>query len=472
MASLNERDITQITLRFLKSHYRQRQREGLTMLSSDMRGAGGIIADGFLSFPQIGGENFRATVEATSRESQKEVFFQLRRNLLKWDSAAAAAALLAAGFAALYIKKALPMEQYSLLAWASLLIAAFVLAAPVFYVLLSTFRRYRYIYAIEQFKQYYVDEQWVAIGEDVFANYHDDPYYLELRGQCIYNGFGLIVIREDKPPLMQVTPSRQDLFKSRRELIPLFSQLELNKMMQEENYPEWLRQFKPRNFIDFQWKFKYQLATCILSVLIIAGLFYQESKNRPVRVLEHADYLAEMDEARGKNIGNIMPDSIRPNLYKLDTPFVWPPPLRKDVSPYLSLGLAPEKPPEPAPLVKPEQPGADFFISFPGVNELITYDCSRLSIKGEAYVIQEAIYPSFSQAAARIAELSSYGLETSGLWLGCFDESGQGYIVFFGPVFRSMAEAGRMLGDFETRLGDNVLGIRMEIRSLAVKPPE
>ena len=178
MASLDEHDITQITLRFLKSHYRQRQREGATMLSSDLRGAGGIIADGFLSFRQMEGEDFRATVEATSRASQDEVLFKLRRSLLRWDSAAAAAAVLATTFSVLYVEHLLPLKQYPLVAWGALLIVAFILTSPVFYLVLSPLRRYRYIYAVEQFKQYYADEQWVAIAEDVFPNYHDDRYYL------------------------------------------------------------------------------------------------------------------------------------------------------------------------------------------------------------------------------------------------------------------------------------------------------
>ena len=53
------------------------------------------------------------------------------------------------------------------------------------------FPRYRYIYAVEQFKKYHADEQWVAIGEDVFEN-PNDKYLKELKKQCVYNGFGLI----------------------------------------------------------------------------------------------------------------------------------------------------------------------------------------------------------------------------------------------------------------------------------------
>ena len=469
MASLDEHDITQITLRFLKSHYRQRQREGATMLSSDLRGAGGIIADGFLSFRQMEGEDFRATVEATSRASQDEVLFKLRRSLLRWDSAAAAAAVLATTFSVLYVEHLLPLNQYPLAVWGALLIVSFILASPVFYVVLSPLRRYRYIYAVEQFKQYYADEQWVAIAEDVFPNYHDDRYYLELRDQCIYNGFGLVVVRENKPPIMQVTPSRQDLFKNRRKLIPLFSQVELNKVMQKGNYPEWLSQFKPRKLIAFHRQFKYQMAVCLISLVAIGGVFYQEWLDRPLKVISYEDYLIEMAKAWRENRYNSMPDSILPSEYRIDTPFVWPPPYRKDENPYLALGLTAEPPPGPTALLEDKEPEAGFLTAFPDVAGLITYDCSRLRIDSDAYLIQEGSYPSYARAATRISELKSYGLETSGLWLGCFTDTGRGYVVFFGPVFRGSAEAERALKYYETQLGDNVLNIRLEIRSLSIQ---
>ncbi|MCB0579266.1 MAG: hypothetical protein KDD10_08155 [Phaeodactylibacter sp.] len=467
MASLDERDITRRTLNFLKSHYRQRQREGATVLSSDMRGAGGIIADGFLSFPQVDGRDFRATVEATSRNSQHEVRYELRRSLLGWDSAAVSATLAAAGLTVWYEQGSLPVKQLGLVASGAILLFVFGLLSFVWSFLLRHLRRYRQIYAIEQFKQYYADEQWVAIAEDVFSNYHDDRYYLELRNQCIYNGFGLVVVRESKPPIMQVTPSRQDLFQNRRQLIPLFSQAELSKVIGEDKRLGWIRRFRSNRLIDIQEKFKYQIAVCLLSVAVAGGIFYLEWKDRPLLVLDYEEYLAEMAKAWQQNRYNSMPDTIPPNQYKIDTPFVWPPPYRKEESPYLSLGLTAEPPPAPAPLVEPEKPEADFLIAFPEVEGLITYDCSRLRIEGEAYVVQEGVYPSYSAAAARIAELRSYGLETSALWLGCFSGAGRGYVVFFGPVFRGSAETARALSIYETQLGDNVLKIGLEVRSLS-----
>ncbi|MCO6480292.1 MAG: hypothetical protein J5I94_26870 [Phaeodactylibacter sp.] len=464
MASLNEQDITQITLRFLKSHYRQRQREGAAMLSANRMGAGGIKADGFIRFPQVQGEDFQATVEATSADSRYEVRYKVKKSLLGWDSVASALFLTTAGFAVLYVREILPMDRYNMFTWISFLLGAAFLAFFFFYGMLRLRRRYRYIPALEQFKKYYANEQWVAIAEDVFPNYHDDSYYLELREQCIYNGFGLIVIRENKPPIIQVTPSRQDLFKHRRRLISFLPQAEFNKMARKERYE------KATEFASSALRYKYQIIVCLISILAIAGILYQESQRHTLEEQEYADYQEEMEQVRQRNRGNILPDSIRPNLYVIDTPFIWPPPFRKDVKNYLELGLAPEPPPGPAPLLEPREEEAGFILPYPDVAGLITYDCSQLRIEGDAFVVQERVYSSYSLAAPRIAELSSYGLEVYGMWLGCFLEAGSGYVVYFGPVFREEAEAERAMKSYATQMGDNVLNINLEVRALSIKP--
>ena len=61
--------------------------------------------------------------------------------------------------------------------------------------------RYRYIYAIQQFLNYQVTEQWICIGEDVFPS-GSDPYFRQLRKKCIDHGIGLLVINHQ----LQVTP--------------------------------------------------------------------------------------------------------------------------------------------------------------------------------------------------------------------------------------------------------------------------
>mgnify|MGYP007059414263 FL=1 len=188
MENLTENNIKRAALSFLKSYYRYRPRAGDTQSSIDMRGEGGIIADGFLSFQKEDGQNFLATFEATSYNTKNEVIYKVERDLLFLDSFTFALLGTAAFFTYAYIKDILTVKEIGL--WATVGInLGLAVALFLFYrIIFSPWNRYRYIYAVEQFKKYHADEQWIALGEDVFAN-PEDPFLEELRKQCIQNGF-------------------------------------------------------------------------------------------------------------------------------------------------------------------------------------------------------------------------------------------------------------------------------------------
>ncbi|MCB0569394.1 MAG: hypothetical protein KDC66_06520 [Phaeodactylibacter sp.] len=469
MHGLSENEIKKKTLQFLKAHYRYRQREGVTTLSSDMRGAGGIIADGYLSFPKPGGEIFHATFEATSLDTKNEVRYTLRKALLNWDGVAVSSLLAAAILVAGNIAFVFTFKTITPLGCVGVYLLSFLVLYLLYISLFRRMRRYRYIYAVEQFKQYFVDEQWIAIGEDVFANYYDDHYYVELRRQCIRNGFGLIVVREHGPLLMQITPSRTDLFKSRRKRLRLFSQAELARITSESNYPEWMRQFNAANFMRFKSRFRYQAALLSISVLMFFGVLYLETQKKDVVTEEEQAYLKRMAVTQALNN---RAENMQDSSFVVDTPYVWPPPIlrEKDTRPYID--LAPQEPVAEAASAaasakRRRQP--DFLLSTPGSEPMAVYDCSRLrNITGQAYVLQEGVYPSYTAAETRILSLSQYALECSALWLGCFEGKDDGYVVFFGPLYEKQEEALKALHAYETQLGDNVLGIRIDIRTLSL----
>jgi len=86
------------------------------------------------------------------------------------------------------------------------------------YFTLNKWRKYRYIYAIQQFKQYAADEQWIAIAEDVFPS-PIDPYLLELRQQCVFSGFGLAIVAEHAETRVLCAPTRLRLYGEGRKMI-------------------------------------------------------------------------------------------------------------------------------------------------------------------------------------------------------------------------------------------------------------
>ena len=468
MQGLSENDIKQTTLRFLKAYYRYRQREGGTTVSSDMRGAGGIIADGFLSYPKPGGEIFHATFEATSQDTRDEVRFKIQKRRLQWDAIAVASLAAAVLFIAGNVEQLFTFKKITYAGCIGVVVMSFLLAFLFYITAFWKLRRYRYIYAVEQFKQYYADEQWIAIGEDVFANYYDDRHYLELMKQCIRNGFGLIAVREHGHPIMQITPSRTDLFKSRRRQLRLFSQAELARYAQEGNYPDWLKQFNATNFMRFQSQYRYQVIVLIISLLMIGSVFYLESQKEDIVIEEEPDYLDRMEAVR---LYNNRLENRQDSSFVVDTPYVWPPPIlrEKDTRPYVDLEPQPvagQDASQAAAVKRRRQP--DFLLATPGEDPLAVYDCSRLqNITGAAFILQEGVYPSFSAAEDRTLALGQYGLETSALWLGCFQGKEAGYAVFFGPIYGKEEEARQALAAFETQLGDNVLNITIVIRTLS-----
>ncbi len=460
--TLTETDIKSATLRYLKHHYRFRQRQGGWELSSDLRGKGGIVADGFLSFVQPSGEVFRATFEATSYDTKAEVRYRKQKILLYWD-AAAAAACFACGLLLLGLFRAwFTVEALTLTGAIALFIAFFTFGFFGFLLLFRNWRRYRYIYAIEQFKRYHADEQWVALGEDVFANLTSDPYYLELKKQCIYNGMGLLIVRADKSILMQLSPARKDVFGKKRSNIDFLRQDDLQRMLDEGRYPEWMATLKPENLLRFQRRYKYQMLTVGICLALTSGVLYQEMQELKTIEEESPEaYLRRMADVRDRN-----ERYTQPITFVLDTLITWPYPIRKDMEPYLSLQPAP---PESVPVPPVARSGAssEGFVGHLDGAAPYTYDCSRLRpLTSTGYIIQEGVYQSYSAVTARIRELEGFGFTASAVWLGCFDELESGYALYFGLIFDDPTSARSSLENYQQRLGDNVLNLNLQLRSL------
>ena len=76
---ITEDQIKKAALRFLKAYYRFRPRLDKTRTSIDLKSKDGIIADGYLTFPQEDGHSFVATIAAGSKYTRKEVYFNRQK---------------------------------------------------------------------------------------------------------------------------------------------------------------------------------------------------------------------------------------------------------------------------------------------------------------------------------------------------------------------------------------------------------
>jgi hypothetical protein len=462
LQSLTEKDIKSSTLRYLKHHYRFRQRQGSWELSSDLRGKGGIVADGFLSFVQPSGEVFRATFEATSYHTREEVRYRKQKMLLYWDGLAVSACFASVLLLLGLFRSWVTVEELTLSGAIAVFIGLFVVGFFAYLFLFQRWRRYRYIYAIEQFKRYHADEQWVSLGEDVFANLTSDPYYLELKNQCIYNGMGMLIVRTDGSILMQMSPARNEMFGKKRSRIDFLNSDDLQNMLDQGRYPEWMSTIKPGNLMRFQRRYKYQMLVVGICLAITGAVLYEEVQ--ALKTIEEESpeaYLERMAETRQRN-----ERYTQPMTFVLDTLITWPYPIRKDVNAYLSI-----EPQSPAavplsPVVRPGRTGEGFIGHLEGASPY-TYDCSRLRpMSSTGYIIQEGVYRSYSEVTARVRALEDYGFTASAVWLGCFNEMEKGYVLYFGLVFDDPGVARSSLQSYQQRLGDNVLKLNLKLRSL------
>ena len=219
-AVLTEDEVKRRFVPFLKDFYRHRYEPlpNTVEVEFDNVSAGGVVADGRVQFRKPDDSLFTCTYEATSRDKIEEVKYTLNIGYFLWDCAAFAAVFMAAVYIVFYSTRFRWLVELYGMGNIGLLLGMGMIGFLGWYFTMQGWRKYRFIHAIAQFKQYYADEQWVAIAEDVFPS-PVDPYLQELRNQCIYNGFGLAVVPAEGNVRPLVNPSRLSLYGQDRKLV-------------------------------------------------------------------------------------------------------------------------------------------------------------------------------------------------------------------------------------------------------------
>lgn len=193
--SLTEDEVKHRFVPFLKDFYKNRYQSepGTIMVEMDNVSTQGWVADGKLTFRKPDGSPFVCTYEATSFTKSEEVKYKLNTSYFHWDCVAFAAVCAAALFFIFYRTRQPWLIELKGAGNLGFVLGIFIIAFFGWYFSMRNWRKYRYIFAIQQFRQYFADEQWVALAEDVFPA-PNDPYYQELRNQCVYNGVGLAIV--------------------------------------------------------------------------------------------------------------------------------------------------------------------------------------------------------------------------------------------------------------------------------------
>jgi hypothetical protein len=420
---LTEDTIKRATLSFMKTYYKFRPRTGETSLSYDRTHPSGVIVDGYLEFPKENGAPFVATFEATSSETKSEVRYNLQNRQLIWD------ALAAGSIGALVIMLVLWFYNIWSITTASAYLGILLILTLVgiftltYHFMFKKTGRYRYIYAIEQFKQYHADEQWIAIGDDVFTD-GTDPNFMELKNQCVENGFGLVIVDNEEQVNLLITPAREDVFGKKRRTL---------KFMENPSVQN-LKNMSSRNLERYRRPYMAQLATCVLSFAVMSGLFYRQYQLRPVDVvLNESAYQDSM-----AIIGNRLEEEPNVFLYK-----------KQDVA-LKDKKAKPYEEAVPMNLVKAE---VGFYVYTPTDGYLV-YDCARAGVRGTKYVVQDHVATNFEQARKRIEQLKGYGLIANAISLTCTESTTKGYCVYFELMFNDQKSANNKAIEIKKNLTD------------------
>lgn len=498
-AGMTEDYVKQRFVPFLKNFYKHRYEppSDSFQVKYDNVSESGLVADIVMTFKKDDESSFVCACEATSREKAEEVKFTLNLVYFLWDAAAFGAFFSAIIYAFFYETRLPWLLDLHLAGNLGLIIGSFTIGFFGWYFTMQRWRKYRYIFAIEQFRRYQADEQWVALADDVFPA-PSDPYLTELKNQCIFNGFGLALVPEDGDVRVLNAPTRLSGFGQDRKMVQWLTRSEWYLKMSAMTNAGNLR---PPDIVQTYWKKVKRSAEYLLvdpfkkyvwsilskpfgqSVSVYGRFMNGQVVQKWVFVISTlalvpmcADVLThkEMDTADLEKLqnwhGGANPED-QPG-YLLDGPPIpyggkptgvpkqYPVSTKEPDEEIQTIDLSgsdddevqtidlsgDEKPvtkkpaanatkpaPKPKTAVKPKDP------------------CTLLSGK-KGWVLQDNAFGSADYANSRVAALKAKGVTAQTTARSCFSGGGSGYIVWVGSIHATEAAAKKAAADLEKSL--------------------
>lgn len=429
---LTEKNIALQAIRFLRGHYRFRDRhlDSFFEARTDQVTQSGIIADGFIKFKKTDGSFFIATVESTSMAKEEEIRYRRLNHLLFWDSLAIAflsSAFLMWGL--YYTKKLAPIYGSTYEFWSIVIVSLLVFLA-FFWLLLSRLRRYRYIYSIEQFRQYSVDEQWIAYDAAIFPS-HDNKYLKELKRQCLKWGIGLMKIDNGQVfPIM--TPSREGEF-GHRQKEDFFKGGTIIPKLSSKSFGKQIMKYRKGVFNQF---------FLISGALIILGLIFSKFNHESPytywdeeRLIKQAEIVDEIGPE--EYVSWVTPEFIIPFNNKVK------PYLDQDVTIFVQHHKSTPKSPKIFVLTDNQKVRKQ-------INQSGAASCKGIpGSPGDDFIIQLGAYKSLSNAKRRVKLLNEAGITTEIYSCGCLGSKDRLNCVIYVHPYHSPDVAFKKMTTFE-----------------------
>lgn len=461
---LTEENIKHATLSFLKTYYKNNSSRGFgdTVATLNMQTGDGIIADGYLKFsvdadpldglsqkeaeqqvlkdqkPIISNDKvFLATFEATSQATAEEIQYTVQRNLLFIDAMAIASIIAATSYGYNYLNDQFTLNELGLFNFFAGFFAVLLVSMLIYMFLFKNLFRYRYIYALEQFKKYHADEQWVAYGEDVFAN-TNNKYLLELKRQCIRQGFGLITVDKNLQPFLVVTPTRKSKTSLSRKVKNFFEEKTGNnkafKWLYGIKLPFLKTQVNTSDYNRYAKSYWKQLLVVLAMLFVMGEIYIEELRNPNIEYVDESLYEQEVRNKLKENPSrglDYVEDAVerenQPTTIENTKKVVPPSYTTPNPSQKLSNNINSSK--------------KDALIISTGLSTHFTYDCSRLAaLSGNHFLVQIDLVDNSAEAIQRIRLYGAKGFNTNAVWLGCFNTH-DGYAVYLDDIFNNKTEA-------------------------------
>ncbi|GEM_PF-4952809 len=460
---LTEENIKHATLSFLKTYYKNNESRGFgnTVATLDMQAGDGIVADGYIKFSveddpianmsakdaekavleakttkKKTKESFLATFEATSQGTAQEVQYSLQRTLLFFDALAVASIIAATSYGYNYINDQFTLNQLGTFKFFGGFVLV-LLASMIGYALIFKFlSRYHHIHALAQFKRYQADEQWVSYGEDVFAN-PGNKYLLELKKQCIREGYGLISVDQALQPSLVMTPQRKSKKKDKRKKRTFSAE----KITNQKAF-KWVGGIKmPQlkapaiNTTDYSrfTKSYWKQGAVIAAMLFVMGEIYiEERKNPNIVYVDEAKYQKELLAKKG----NSVPEPMDYLVETEDGEFILNSELEKQKAAKETQEIASTIPRmSKEKKARPKTVKSDALIISTGFSQFVSYDCNRLSaMVGQNFLVQIATAKSSTEAIKKVKTFNENGFKANAVWLGCFLNK-KIYVIYLDDIF-------------------------------------
>ncbi len=487
---LTENIIKKVALRFMRQYYKFRLRyeDQPVVASYDLEGVGGIIADGYYSFKKTDGKTFTATFEATSKDSRDEVVFKPQVRILFWDGLAVGSLITLALSAFNYFQDIHLLDERTILSRILLILGAMVVSMFVFYLIAKNFRRYRYIYAVEQFKKYHADEQWIALADDVFPN-SNNKYFRELKYQCVHNGFGIVQVNQNLDTKILVTPSRQDIFVGKRRQVEFMPQqkAQLQKSAQKFDAKwaltqSWLPGFMKNqpSILRFRRSYNTQIVLSLASFLLIGFLFMKELQLSGYQIVDGGEFRNEIAKSQSNEVREqpeYLGDSLltehrtNPDIEEFNKSILQTP-KRINAQKYQPESTPPAAA-KPKPRALPPVPKKDTtqIVVNQNNNKTLAYDCSRyFTFETYKYVVEENSYKDWPAAERRLALIRNSNIPSAALSKHCFFPGETGFFIYLGEIYNSPEEASKYIEELNS-LPQTVIKNVRQLKITKLRPP-